>query len=322
MSGTPEVEPRQAGTGGGRLRIPSADETALRSRRWIHLVRLTHRVLTIAAAICLLIAIIAVLALLEGGARDDPLRGYLLTAAAGAGIMGVALSLIAIPLGRLTPRPPKPQDMPPVVLDHALERAHIAEQPPAGSDNLFSEPVLLVSNRRIYDRQGRLRATLTKAPHNLPFRKHLFSGAPVISEVVDTDGRVLLELRSHGHEAEPVRHGRKRHRPETFRAVANDGDEIGTVIVLLGNIRRMPILSSGELIGFLCRDKRFGRFSLRDPNDVEIGSVTHVKPRLTWAFHADRGECNVLEVADGMPGRLRPLVLAASEVVSALKAPH
>jgi hypothetical protein len=279
---------------------------------------LAHGLLRTGGAVCLVIGIVAVIAVGEGG-------GYiarpLLLIGAGAGVVGVAVLLAAFLIGRLTagwPQP-KPQAMPSTALTRTLNRAGVTWRRPAGAGSLFSEPVLLVRDQRIYDQQGNVRATLRRSPHNPSFRARVLSEAPSIRDVVDGDGRILLGLRSDGREAEPVPYAWKTQRPKTFRAVAADGDEIATVIVRTGRNRRMPIQAAGETIGSLCSEKGHRNFSLRDADDVEIGRVTHVKPRLAWLHGL--GRCNVIEIDDRMPDRLRPLVLAASEAVSDLTAP-
>jgi hypothetical protein len=335
LSGIPGAESWRSGGAGvpGVPGVPGADlkqpapapaGTEAKSSRLSRRQSLVHsarRVLAITGSVCLAIGIIAVITALPGEGVEHTVLPLLLVGA-GVGAVGGALLLAAFLIGRATAGWPQPEPRPmsSAALTRTLERAGITERAQGDADSLFSESVLLVRDRRIYDQQGNVRATLTKSPNNPSFRKRLFLDAPLIWDVVDTDGRILLELRNDGREADPVPNAGKTERPKTFRAVAAGGDEIATVLVRVGRNRRMPIQAAGATIGSLCSQKGNRNFSLRDTDDIEIGRVTQVRPRLGWLLY-DHGKCNVIEIDDQMPGRLRPIGLAASEAVSYLTTP-
>jgi hypothetical protein len=277
---------------------------------------LTHRGLKAGGFVCLTIGIAAVLIALPGEGVRNTIH-VLLVIGGVVATVGASLLLLAFLLRRVAHVPEMPApDMRHTALVHTLRRIGVSEhRPQVGEAGLFSEPVLLVGEKRIYDQDGTRRGTFRPAADNPSLFKQVFSESSCSWEILDDHEQVLLTVRE-GREAEPVRHGLKQIRPQTFKAIASDGSEIGMVVLRLGWRRQQRIEAAGENIGALVWISR-RVYGVRDGQDNEVGRITHQSISLLFR----RPECIVIEMYDAMPDGLRQVMLAASKAVAHLNAP-
>ena len=157
--------------------------------------------------------------------------------------------------------------MPPSKLAWVLERARATEHGEPGRGCLFSESVLVVDRPRIYDQEGKLRATIKSSSDNDSFARRVFSRAPRVRKVVDVNDQILLTFEI-GY--------------RTFRSIATNGTEIAKIVIPPGSKRKKacPIEAAGETVGSLCHGDRHGDFSVRDTDDMEIARISTSRPDL------------------------------------------
>jgi hypothetical protein len=192
--------------------------------------------------------------------------------------------------------------MPRRALSGALRRAGVTERQAGAGSDLLLEPVLIVGYKKIYDQDGRLRATFRAAESNPSFLRHAFLEAPRVYEVKDISDRLVLM----------VEMGKFK-----YKAIAADGSDLG-VVQSRRTWRQQDgrlLQADGEIIGSL-HPVKSKVFSVRDMQDLEVGRITNISASLVR-----RMDCNVVEIHKGMPDTMRALMLPASQAVFALTVP-
>jgi hypothetical protein len=203
-------------------------------------------------------------------------------------------------MGLLSGRMPasRTPELRPRELVGALRRVGITEARASAGGDLFSQPVLVVGCNKVYGQDGSLLATFRSAESNPSFFRRAFLGAPRVFDIVDVRDHTVLMVEERGSK---------------FKAIAADGSDIGMVLTGHGWRRRHIFQLDGETIGSL-RGAGGWAYSVRDPQDVEVGRITQIPASLIrW-----RVECNVIEIDNGMPSTMRALMPSASEAVSYL----